>query len=151
MLRVVLALAASGLAAQTATGIHLQEVRFKGDTHLDGVDLKECESDLKSQAYVGTDWIDYFVGTVQSKCLLDKGYTGPAPMTSRAEVKQGPQLSTPQPTVIFPPLARRFPSLSSDRRAGCFAGLSMLSLIKERNRRGTRRWDQSMGADTCAT
>lgn len=74
MLGVVLALAASGMAAQTATGIHLQEVRFKGDTHLDGVDLKECESDLKSKAYVGTDWIDYFVGTVQSKCLLDKGY-----------------------------------------------------------------------------
>ena len=74
MLRVVLALAVSGMAAQMATGIHLQDVRFKGETQLDGVDLKKCASDLKSQAYVGTDWIDYFVGTVQTKCLLDKGY-----------------------------------------------------------------------------
>ena len=30
--------------------------------------------DLKSQIYVGTDWTDYFAGTVQTKCLLDKGY-----------------------------------------------------------------------------
>lgn len=31
-------------------------------------------SDLKSQVYVGTHWTDYFVGTVETKCLLDKGY-----------------------------------------------------------------------------
>ena len=74
MLRAMLALAATGISAQIATGIHLQEIRFKGDTRLDGVDLKKCASDLKSQVYVGTHWTDYFVGTVETKCLLDKGY-----------------------------------------------------------------------------
>ncbi len=75
MLRAMLLSAATGMAgAQIATGIHLQDVRFKGDQHLDGVDLKKCASNLKSQLYVGTDWIDYFVGRVQTKCLLDKGY-----------------------------------------------------------------------------
>ena len=74
MLRAMLVLAGTGMAAQIATGIHLQDVRFKGDTRLDGVDLKKCASDLKSKVYVGTDWTDYFVGVVQTKCLLDKGY-----------------------------------------------------------------------------
>ena len=74
MLRAMLVLAGTGMAAQIATGIHLQDVRFKGDTRLDGVDLKKCASDLKSKVYVGTDWTDYFVGIVQTKCLLDKGY-----------------------------------------------------------------------------
>jgi outer membrane protein insertion porin family len=74
MLRTMLALAATGMSAQITTGIHLQDVRFKGDTRLDGVDLKKCASDLKSQVYLGTDWADYFVGTVETKCLLDKGY-----------------------------------------------------------------------------
>ena len=74
MLRAMLVFAATGVAAQIATGIHLQDVRFKGDTRLDGVDLKKCASDLKSKVYVGTDWLDYFVGIVQAKCLLDKGY-----------------------------------------------------------------------------
>jgi len=74
MFRTMLALAAMGMAAQIATGIHLQDVRFKGDTRLDGVDWKKCASDLKSQLYVGTDWSDYFVGTVEKNCLLDKGY-----------------------------------------------------------------------------
>jgi len=74
MLRAMLALAGTGMAAQIATGIHLQDVRFKGDSRLEGVDLKKCASDLKSQVYVGTDWTEYFVGTVVTKCLLDKGY-----------------------------------------------------------------------------
>ena len=74
MLGVMLALAATAMSAQIATGIHLQDIRFKGDTRLDGVDLKKCASDLKSQVYVGTDWTGYFVGTVETKCLLDKGY-----------------------------------------------------------------------------
>jgi len=74
MLRAMLALVATSMGAQIATGIHLQDVRFKGDTRLDGVDLKKCASALKSQVYVGTDWTDYFVGTVETKCLLDKGY-----------------------------------------------------------------------------
>jgi hypothetical protein len=37
----MLVLAGTGMAAQIATGIHLQDVRFKGDTRLDGVDLKK--------------------------------------------------------------------------------------------------------------
>lgn len=74
MLRAMLALAATGMAAQIATGIHLQDVRFTGDTRSEGVDLKKCASDLKSILYVGTDWSDYFVGTVETKCLLDRGY-----------------------------------------------------------------------------
>lgn len=74
MLSALLALAATTTAAQIATGIHLQDLRFKGDTRLDGVDLKKCASDLKSQVYEGTDWTDHVAGTVQTKCLLDKGY-----------------------------------------------------------------------------
>jgi Surface antigen variable number repeat len=74
LLRTMLALAATGVAAQIATGIHLQDVRFQGDTRLAGVDLKKCTNDLKSKVYVGSDWTDYFVGIVQTKCLLDNGY-----------------------------------------------------------------------------
>jgi len=74
MLRAVLALAATGMAAQIATGIHLQDIRFTGHTRLDGVDLKKCTEDLASQVYVGTDWTDYFIGVVRDQCLLDKGY-----------------------------------------------------------------------------
>ena len=74
MLRTMLGLAATGMSAQIATGIHLHDVRFKGDTQLEGVDFKKCASDLKSKLYVGADWSDYFVGTVRTKCLLDKGY-----------------------------------------------------------------------------
>lgn len=74
MLRAMLALAATAMAGQIATGIHLQEVRFTGDTRLDGVHLKKCASDLKSQIYEGADWTDYLVGRVQTQCLVDKGY-----------------------------------------------------------------------------
>jgi outer membrane protein assembly factor BamA len=44
------------------------------DTRLDGVDLKKCATDLKSQIYGGTEWTDYLVETVRTRCLLDKGY-----------------------------------------------------------------------------
>ena len=74
MLRAMLALAATAMAGQIASGIHLADIRFKGDARLDGVDLQKCASDLRSQVYVGTDWTDYFVGSVQTRCLLDKGY-----------------------------------------------------------------------------
>jgi outer membrane protein assembly factor BamA len=74
MLRAMFALAATAMAGQIATGIHLADIRFKGDTRLDGVDLQKCASDLRSQVYIGTDWTDYFVGSVQTRCLLDKGY-----------------------------------------------------------------------------
>ena len=74
MLRAMLAFATTGMTAQIATGIHLQDVRLKGDTRLDGVDLKKCANDLASPVYVGTDWTDYFIGVVRDQCLLDKGY-----------------------------------------------------------------------------
>jgi len=77
MLRAMLALVATGIAAQIATGIHLQDVRFTGDTRLDAVDLKKCANDLKSHIYAGTDWTDDVVGKVQTNCLLpllDEGY-----------------------------------------------------------------------------
>jgi len=74
MLRALLALAATAMAGQIATGIHLQEVHFTGDTRLDGVHLKKCASDLKSQIYEGANWTDYLVGRVQTQCLVDKGY-----------------------------------------------------------------------------
>jgi len=34
------------VAAQIATGIQLVDVRFGGDTRLQGVDLKKCAADL---------------------------------------------------------------------------------------------------------
>ncbi len=74
MLRAMLAFATTGMTAQIATGIHLQDVRFKGHPRLEGVDLKKCANDLASQVYVGTDWTDYFIGVVRDRCLLDKGY-----------------------------------------------------------------------------
>jgi outer membrane translocation and assembly module TamA len=74
MFRAMLALAATAMAGQIATGIHLQKVQFTGDTRLDGVHLKKCGSDLKSQIYEGAHWTDYLVGRVQTQCLLDKGY-----------------------------------------------------------------------------
>lgn len=74
MLRTMLALAATAMAGQIATGIHLQEVYFTGDTRLDGLDLKKCASDLKSQIYEGANWTDDLVGRVQTQCLVDKGY-----------------------------------------------------------------------------
>jgi outer membrane protein assembly factor BamA len=74
MLRAMLALAATAMAGQIATGIHLQEVHFTGDTRLDGVHLKKCASDLKSQIYEGANWTDDLVGRVQMQCLVDKGY-----------------------------------------------------------------------------
>jgi outer membrane protein insertion porin family len=70
----MLALAATAMAGQIATGIHLQEVHFRGDTRLDGVDLEKCAIDLKSQIYEGANWTDYLVGRVQTQCLVDKGY-----------------------------------------------------------------------------
>ena len=75
VLRTILSFAATAMAAQIATGIHLQDVRFTGDTRLEGVDLKKCASDLKSHVYAGTDWNDDLIRVVQTQCLLDtEGY-----------------------------------------------------------------------------
>ena len=59
LLRAMLALATTAMAGQIATGIHLQRVHFTGDARLDGVHLKKCASDLKSQIYEGANWTDY--------------------------------------------------------------------------------------------
>jgi outer membrane protein assembly factor BamA len=68
------ALAAIPMAGQTATSIHLEDIRFTGGTRLDGVNLEQCATVLKSQIYVGTELTDYFVASVRTRCLLDKGY-----------------------------------------------------------------------------
>lgn len=74
MLCAMFALAAISTAGQIATGIHLVEVRFSGDTQLDGVDLKECAVDLKSRTYEGPEWADSLLERVRVHCLQDKGY-----------------------------------------------------------------------------
>lgn len=73
MLYAVFALAALSTSGQIAAGIHLVDVRFNGDTRLDGVDLKKCATDLKSQIYEGTQWTDELVETVRVR-LLNNGY-----------------------------------------------------------------------------
>jgi hypothetical protein len=74
MLSAMVALAAISMAGQIATGIHLVEVRFNGDTRLDGVDLKKCAADLKSRIYEGPQWSDSLLERVRVQCLQDKGY-----------------------------------------------------------------------------
>jgi outer membrane protein insertion porin family len=74
MLRAMFALAAISMAGQIATGIHLVDVRFNGDTRLDGVDLKKCAADLKSQTYVGPQWTDSLLERVRVQYLQDQGY-----------------------------------------------------------------------------
>jgi outer membrane protein insertion porin family len=74
VLRAMFTLAAISVAGQIATGIHIVEVRFKGDTQLDGVDLKKCVADLKSRTYLGPQWTDPLVERVKVQYLQDKGY-----------------------------------------------------------------------------
>jgi outer membrane protein insertion porin family len=74
MFRAMFALAAISVAGQIATGIHIVEVRFNGDTRLDGVDLKKCAADLKSRTYVGPRWTDSILERVRVQCLQDRGY-----------------------------------------------------------------------------
>jgi outer membrane protein insertion porin family len=86
MLRAVFVLAAISVAGQIATGIHLVEVRFTGDTRLDGVDLKKCAADLKSRTYVGPQWTHSLVERVKVQCLQDKGYFKAAVKTSTQQL-----------------------------------------------------------------
>ena len=74
MLLAVFITAAISMAGQIATGIHLVEVRFNGDTRLEGVDLKKCAADLKSRTYEGQQWTDYLSERVRVQCLQEKGY-----------------------------------------------------------------------------
>ena len=95
----ILVLAATYGAAQIATGIHLQDVRFTGDTRLDGVDFNKCTNDFKSQVYVGTDWTDYFVGVVRTKCLVNNGYFKAAVTASTRQLRD--RKSTHQFAITF--------------------------------------------------
>jgi outer membrane protein assembly factor BamA len=86
VLRTLLSFAATAMAAQIATGIHLQEVYFTGNTRLEGVNLQKCASELKSKVYAGPEWTDYVIGVVQTQCLMDKGYLKPAVKASTQQL-----------------------------------------------------------------
>lgn len=95
----LLSFAATALAAQIATGIHLQEVHFTGTTRLEGVDLEKCASDLKAKLYEGPDWSRDLVGVVETQCLVDKGYLKPV---VKASIRQLPdKKSTHQFVITF--------------------------------------------------
>ena len=61
-------------ASQTATGIHLTDVRFDGDTQLEGVDLKKCAAEIRSRDYQGTEWLAVVAGRVRD-FLQENGYS----------------------------------------------------------------------------
>ena len=77
LLGTVLVLATTFVSGQTATGIHLVDVRFTGDTNLDGVDLRKCSADLKSRTYEGPEW------------LATVAETRTVPMPARQRLLQG--------------------------------------------------------------
>jgi outer membrane translocation and assembly module TamA len=70
----MLVLATTSLAGQMATGIHLVDVRFTGDTHSPAVDLSKCAADLKSQIYEGPEWLANITDRVRLLCLQENGY-----------------------------------------------------------------------------
>jgi outer membrane translocation and assembly module TamA len=74
LLGTMLVLATMAVGEQTATGIHLVDVRFNGDTHLPDVDLSKCAGDLKSQIYEGPEWLAHIADRVQLLCLQENGY-----------------------------------------------------------------------------
>jgi len=95
----MLVLATASVAAQTATGIHLADVRFSGETHLDAVDLSKCAADLKSRTYEGPEWQDDLVERVRVLCLQDNGYFK---ATVKPSVEQLPdEQSTHQFVITF--------------------------------------------------
>ena len=71
---VTLTLPVACVVAQVATGIHLVNVNFTGDTRLSGVDLSRCAADLKSQIHEGPEWQSELADYVQHTCLQDEGY-----------------------------------------------------------------------------
>ncbi len=74
LLGVMLVLATTSVAPQTATGIRLAEIRLGGDTGLDAVDLRKCADDLKSRTYEGPEWQDNLAERFRALCLQDNGY-----------------------------------------------------------------------------
>jgi outer membrane protein assembly factor BamA len=91
LLGAMLVLATTPVAAQTATGIHLADVRFIGDTQLNDVDLTKCAADLKSETYEGPEWSDGLTERVHVLCLQDNGYFKAAvkPSTEQLSDKRG--------------------------------------------------------------
>jgi outer membrane protein assembly factor BamA len=57
-----------------ATGIHLVDVRFSGDTHSPAVDLRKCAADLKSRIHEGSEWLADITERVRLLCLQENGY-----------------------------------------------------------------------------
>jgi outer membrane translocation and assembly module TamA len=74
LLSTMLVLATTAVGGQTATGIHLVDVRFNGDTHLPAVDLSKCAADLKSHIYEGPEWLASITDGVRLLCLQENGY-----------------------------------------------------------------------------
>ena len=91
LLGAMLVLATTSVAAQTATGIRLADVRFSGDTRLEAVDLKKCAADLKSRTYEGPEWLDNLAERVRLLCLQDNGYFKAVvkPLSEQLSDKQG--------------------------------------------------------------
>jgi hypothetical protein len=82
---------ATAVAGQTATGIRLVGVRFKGNKRLETVDLRKCAADLKSRTYEGPGWLAYITERVRLQCFKDKGYFKAVlePSTKQLPDKQG--------------------------------------------------------------
>lgn len=91
MLGAMFALVATSSAGQTATGIQLTDVRFRGDTRLETVDLKKCAADLKSRVYEGPQWLDSVTERVRLLCLQENGYfkASVEPSTEQLSDKRG--------------------------------------------------------------
>src|SRR4051812_4832316 len=73
LLGAMLALAVCA-GGQIATGVHLADVRFSGDTRSEAIDLNKCAADLKSTTYEGPDWLASVAERVRTRCLQDMGY-----------------------------------------------------------------------------
>lgn len=74
MLGGMFVLATTVVAGQTATGIHLVDVRFTGNTRLETVDLRKCAAELKSRTYEGSEWRAEITERVRLQCFQDNGY-----------------------------------------------------------------------------
>jgi hypothetical protein len=72
LLAAMFALVTTSSTGQTATGIHLIDVRFTGVTRLQAVDLKKCAADLQSRIYEGPEWLD-IKERVRFLCLQENG------------------------------------------------------------------------------
>jgi hypothetical protein len=70
----VFALVTASLMGQIAAGIHIRDVRFRGNTPLRSVDLRKCANDLMARDYEGPNWLATIAEHVRATCLQDKGY-----------------------------------------------------------------------------